>query len=383
VLQGIAQQRSAYPPQIRRLMMRRSALVCSMAAVARGCSNFYMNYTNPDYRLSGRSEDMDYNAADLIHSFPRGRVATPPNSTSWTAMYGFVGFCGPTDPFVDDPRDNVYEGLNERGLSCGSLTMFGTKYAEHPGEDPARNLYAPFMCRWVLENFATVEEAQAALAGMHVFARPGTITEHLYLADENRHGLVVEFIDGQIQLTLDLNDGGKTGLGIFTNSPPFAWQLEDIKHFEWKRSRDASAVAIPGGFYPDDRFQRVYLFRQAIEHGAQPSSYREAVARVVSILNTVALPPGGIPGTSGLGDHSKWQVVRDHKNRRIFWRALDSPSLQLIDLTKLNFEPGSPVTTLSTEIPNLPWYRDVTNEMRSEHEKSNQQVSNLFTVVYS
>jgi len=259
--------------------------------------------------------------------------------------------------------------------------MFGTKYAEHPGDDPARNLYAPFMCRWVLENFATVEEAQATLAGMHVFAQPGTITEHFYLADENGHGLVVEFIDGQIQLTLDLNDGGKTGLGIFTNAPPFAWQLENIKHFEWKRSRDASAVAIPCGFYTDERFLRVYLFRQAIEGGAQPSSYREAVARVVSILNTVALPPGGLPGTSVLKDHSKWQVVRDHKNRRVFWRATDSPSLQLIDLKKLRFEPGSPVTMLSTEIPDLPWYSDVTNQMSSQLEKPEQQVSNLPTMV--
>eukprot|EP00443_Scrippsiella_acuminata_P048668 CAMPEP_0115196876 /NCGR_PEP_ID=MMETSP0270-20121206/15310_1 /TAXON_ID=71861 /ORGANISM="Scrippsiella trochoidea, Strain CCMP3099" /LENGTH=361 /DNA_ID=CAMNT_0002610219 /DNA_START=72 /DNA_END=1157 /DNA_ORIENTATION=- len=356
--------------------MRHIVLLSSMAAGASACSNFYMNYTNPDYRLSGRSEDMAYMAADVIHSFPRGRVASPPNSTTWTAKYGFVGFCGPQDPFVDDPKDNIYDGLNEMGLSCSSLTMFGTKYAKHPGADPTRNLYAPFMCRWVLENFATVEEAKATLAGMHVFARPGGMKEHFYLADEHRHGLVVEFMDGKVQLTLDMNDGGKTGLGIFTNSPPFGWQLQAIKHFEWKRSLAKSSVAIPGTFYPDDRFLRMYLFREAIESGAQPMSYREAVARVVSILNTVAVPPGGLSGTGGLGDHSKWQVVRDHKNRKVYWRALDSPSLQLIDLKKLAFAPGSPVTTLSSEIPDTVWYRDVTSQMISKFEHSQQHASN-------
>merc|ERR1712150_23440 len=108
---------------------------------------------------------------------------------------------------------------------------------------------------------------------------------------------------------------------------------------------------------------RMHILKSAIEARAKPTTQREAVNRAVSVLNSVWVPPGAPPATDAWGDHTKWQVVRDHKNRKVFFRALDSPSLQHIDLQKLNFEPGAPITTLSTELPSvIPWYQDVSNQ---------------------
>mmetsp|Transcript_48796 Transcript_48796/g.139604 ORF Transcript_48796/g.139604 Transcript_48796/m.139604 type:complete len:366 (-) Transcript_48796:252-1349(-) len=358
-------------------MPRRGALIlCSLPVVASGCTNFYMNFTNSDYRLAGRSEDMSDFIPDLIHSFPRNRTANPPNSMTWVARYGFLGFCGARDPFVQDPMDNVYEGFNEVGLSCSSLTMIGTRYPEQPNASTTRNLNAPFMCRWVMENFATVDDAKTALADVHVFARPHGMSEHFYLADEHGHGLAVEWVDGEMQLTLDYNDG-TSGFGIMTNAPPFKWQVQNAHMFDWKRQRPASAVPLPGGFYPDDRFLRVHALKTAIESTAQPRTYREAVSRVVSILNTVDVPPAA-PASDHEGDHTKWQVVRDHKNRRVFWRACDTPSWQLINVKALALEAGSAVSTLSTELPaGVPWYRDLTSEMSPKLEQPRKHASNL------
>ena len=41
--------------------------------------------------------------------------------------------------------------------------------------------------------------------------------------------------EGKQQLYLDLNDG-QTGFGVTTNEPTFDWHLENIRHYEWKRT---------------------------------------------------------------------------------------------------------------------------------------------------
>merc|ERR1739849_60303 len=87
-------------------------------------------------------------------------------------------------------------------------------------------------------------------------------------------------------------------------------------------------------------------------------------------LNSVQVPPGAPPATDAWGDHTKWAIVRDHKNRKIFFRSLESPSLQVIDLQKLNLQMGAAVATLSTSLrSDIPWYNDVTNHLTSGQER--------------
>jgi penicillin V acylase-like amidase (Ntn superfamily) len=305
-------------------------------------------------------------AVDMIHVFPRGRTANPPNSITWVAKYGFVGICGNPDPFVQDAKDNVYDGLNEAGLSCASLSIDGTgSQYPPPTADPQGNLAAPFFCRFVLENFANVEEVKLGLAGLSVYrsADWASMQEHFYMTDDDGRNLAVEFVNGQMAVHLDLNDA-ETGFGILTNAPTFPWQVETIKHYNWKVGRGNPAIAIPGGFYPDDRFLRVHILRSAIEERWQPTTYRQAVALTISVLNAVAVPPGSPPSVDYKFDHTKWQWVRDHKNRRVYYRACNSPSFQMIDLKKLSLTAGGEVTSLGTEVEaDDKWYRDVTSNV--------------------
>lgn len=64
--------------------------------------------------------------------------------------------------------------------------------------------------------------------------------------------LIVEVVGGQQRVYLDTNDG-VTGFGIMTNEPTFDWHLENIKHYQWKRTLARQAVSVPGNFYPDER----------------------------------------------------------------------------------------------------------------------------------
>lgn len=342
--------------------MMQAFILALQVIAAYTCTSFTMKYSNSDYRISGRSEDMGDNTVDMIHVFPRGRNATPPESITWVAKYGFVGICGNPDPFVKDYKDNVYDGLNEVGLSCASLSIAGTKYPP-PTSDPKGNLAAPFFCRFVLENFANIQEVASALNGLTVYGSSdwSGMSEHFYITDEDGQNLVVEFLNGQMSVYNDLNDA-ESGFGILTNAPNFPWQVENIKHYHWKIARGNPAIAIPGGFYPDDRQLRVHILRSAIEDRHQPTTYRQAVTLAISVLNLVAVPPGSPPAVDARYDHTKWQWVRDHRNRKVYYRACNSPSFQMIDLKQLNLNAGGTVTSLGTEVESdSDWYRDVTS----------------------
>merc|ERR1712232_27811 len=146
---------------------------------------------------------------------------------------------------------------------------------------------------------------------------------HFSVRDAMGQGVVIEFMDGEMQLYDDHNDKGKTGFGIMTNEPRFPWQVEAVRHLQWKQQLARSAVTMPGTWYPDARFQRIYLVKSGMP---TPKTYEEAMMQAVHTLNTITVPMGDQIGTDsgkgeGLGDHTQWGVVYDHKKRTIYWRS--------------------------------------------------------------
>jgi len=265
-------------------------------------------------------------------------------------------------------RDVVSEGMNEAGLTCSFLTLQNSSFQPYNWMHPQRNIMSYSLCKWVLENFASVDDVQVALPKMNVFLDTAV---HFAIQDVGKKILVAEFLNKEQLLHEDLNDGRDT-FGIMTNEPRFEWQLQNVKHLEWKRTLARSAVAVPGNWYPDERFLRVHLVKQAIEKTKQPATYREAVARTVAVLNTVTVPMGDIPGTDssaasggeGLGDHTQWGLIRDHLNKEIYLRSETNPSFRRIQLAELQLGEGEPVTTM--EIEQDPWFLDVSKAFTSE-----------------
>ena len=54
-------------------------------------------------------------------------------------------------------------------------------------------------------------------------------------------------------------------VGVFTNEPTFDWHQQNIEHYEWKRTLARQAVAIPGNFYPEERFLRVHMVKTGMQ----------------------------------------------------------------------------------------------------------------------
>jgi penicillin V acylase-like amidase (Ntn superfamily) len=147
---------------------------------------------------------------------------------------------------------------------------------------------------------------------------------------------VVEFVDSAMRVHTDLNDDGETGYGIMTNEPEFEYQLTNIKHLQWKRGLARQSVSVPGSWYPEERFMRIYMVKSGME---APTSYSQAIMQAVHVLNTITVPMGNQFGTDsgaksgeGSGDHTLYGVVYDHLGKKLYWRTTNNQNLQKLDL---------------------------------------------------
>ena len=100
-----------------------AALVLESAV---GCSDFYMNFTDPAFKLSGRTMDLGSSSNWTITTWPAGTSYTdyaPEGfiANQWKSIYNTVGISG---NWFGDDRYGFYslfgDSMNDQGLSCAS-----------------------------------------------------------------------------------------------------------------------------------------------------------------------------------------------------------------------------------------------------------------------
>jgi len=243
------------------------------------------------------------------------------------------------------------------------------KHTKHPKKDPSQvNINADQFCEWALAGFSSAEDLHRAMKNVTIIKALVIPDQHFIVRDAKGVSLVAEFLEGKTHAYLDYNDDGKTGFGITTNEPPLEFHITNVKHFQWKRSCARSAVGIPGAFYPDDRFLRIFMFREGM---SEPKSYKEAVLQAVHILNSVTLPVGLQYGTDA-GDSPNpkksgkdyeitlYGVIYDHLNKTLYWRTNQNQSLQRLRISDLDLKKGAKSRSIHSE-NDLPWFLDVSN----------------------
>lgn len=330
------------------------AMVCLQRSMA--CSNFAMQNS---FGISVRTMDL----GDIV-------------GLSWTILavpakdskHGFLGFAA---TLAGIPNDNwLFAGINDAGLSCDAQTLLGTEYPNISFDAPDA-LDALHLCRWALESFGNLHDLEVGLQRSK-FTRPkgpeaffGGL--HWVLRDAHQ-GIVVEFLDGQLKTYRDPNDG-ESGFGIMTNEPSYQWHLQAVKHLQWKESLARTAVSMPGSWYPDERFQRIFLVKRGMP---KPTDYQEAMMQAVHVLNTVTVPMGLQLGTDsgkhsgeGTSDHTQWGVIYDHVNRLVYWRHSRNQNLQRLDLQKLLALGQRKSLKVDAE---LPWFNDATDALQPQDE---------------
>ena len=167
------------------------------------------------------------------------------------------------------------DGMNEKGLAVGAF-YFPTfaKYTEVTKENRDKALSPADFPNWVLTQFATVGEVQAAIeAGQAVIVPtvldgwgPVAPPFHYVAYDKTGASIAIEPVDGKLKVT-------RNPLGVFTNSPTFDWHLTNLRNYIALNPRNVPPVeleglklqafgqgsgmlGLPGDFTPPSRFVR-------------------------------------------------------------------------------------------------------------------------------
>ncbi len=292
------------------------------APAAEACTRFVYLGAG-DQIVTARSMDWKTDVGTNLWVFPRGMKRsgeTGPNSIRWTSKYGSVIASGYDISTTD--------GMNEAGLVANVLWLVESSYPKYDGKAPGLSIAA--WAQYALDNFATVQEAVAALA-----KEPFTIvtddvpgesrlaTLHLSLSDASGDSAIVEYIDGRQVIH------HSRSYQVMTNSPIFEKQLAMEEY--WKQI--GGTVMLPGTNRASDRFARASFYVNALP---KSENAVETIASVFSVIRNVSVPYGiATPDQPNISS-TRWRTVADHKRKLYFFESALTPNIFWVDLAKLD-----------------------------------------------
>ena len=212
------------------LMKTRLPIVLGVAALAflptesPACTRAV--YLGPEgMTVTGRTMDWREDPLTNLYIFPRGtarRGANTDNTVFWTSKYGTLSAAGYDIGITD--------GMNEAGLVANLLFLPESVY-ERPGDTrPVMGL--SIWTQYVLDNFATVDEAVAELSKekfrIDAPDLPNGVKSRLHLAisDASGDSAIFEYVDGR----LSVHHGRE--YQVMTNSPFYDRQLAILDYWQ-------------------------------------------------------------------------------------------------------------------------------------------------------
>jgi len=285
--------------------------------------------------LTGRTMDFSMEIPANQWVFPRGMKRNGEvgkNSIEWVSRYGSLA--------VSSWDISTTDGMNEKGLVANMLWLVESKYPEFEKDGDRKGMAISLWAQYMLDNFATVSEAVAAMekATFAVVTDfiPGTdkfTTVHLSISDATGDNAIFEYIEGRLVIHHD------PSYTVMTNDPTYDKQLAIAKYWE----NIPGKVFLPGSVTAPDRFVRASYYIRAIP---QTDNTRVAVAGVFSVIRNTSVPYGyeveGFPNLST----TRWRAVADHKNLVYYFETALTPNAFWVDLKKVDFSETAQVRKL-------------------------------------
>lgn len=274
--------------------------------------------------ITARSMDWKSDIGTNLWIFPRGMKRSGeagPNSIQWQSKYGSIIASGYDIATTD--------GMNEKGLVANVLWLVESSYPIYDGSTPGLSISA--WAQYVLDNYATVQEAVEALAQqpftLVTDKLPGEdrrATLHLSLSDASGDSAIVEYIDGKQVIHHDRS------YQVMTNSPTFDQQL--ALNTYW--AQIGGLNMLPGTNRAADRFARASFYVNAIPKTDNPV---DALASALSIIRNVSVPYGvSTPDQPNISS-TRWRTLADHKNQLYFFESALAPNVFWVDLKQIDF----------------------------------------------
>ncbi|NIF85461.1 linear amide C-N hydrolase [Comamonas sp. Tr-654] len=300
--------------------------VSGLAAVSSSwaCTRLVFQGAN-GHVITARSMDWKSDIVSNLWVLPRGMQRTGetgPNTVRWTSRYGSVITSGYDISTTD--------GVNEAGLNANLLWLVESQYPSF-GAKSKPGLSIAAWAQYVLDNFATVQQAVAALSEEPFTLVSDTMpgenrltTVHLSISDASGDSAIVEYIGGK-----QVIHHGRQ-YQVMTNSPTFDQQL--ALNTYWKQI--GGTTMLPGTNRAADRFARASFYVNAIPKDQSPN---KALASVFSVIRNASVPYGlNTPEEPNISS-TRWRTVFDHERKLYFFESALTPNTFWVDLKALDF----------------------------------------------
>ncbi|RJL18389.1 linear amide C-N hydrolase [Pectobacterium polaris] len=319
------------------------------SAVSLACTRFvYKDLQNPDYPITARSMDWADDTETNLWIFPRELKrsgAAGQHSLEWTSKYGSV-IASAFDSNAN--MASTTDGVNEKGLAANVLWLAESEYPKTAPTAQKPGLSVAAWAQYVLDNFATVDEAVKALQEEKFTLvtkklplpnnKDGEATLHLSLSDSSGDSAIIEYIDGKQVIHHDKK------YQVMTNSPTFDKQLALNAYWD----QIGGNVMLPGTNRAADRFVRASFYVKNVDPNRlipgvaeknQIEKDKADLAAAFSIIRNASVPYGySLPGMPNIAS-TRWRTVVDHKSLQYFFESAVSPNIFWVDLNKIDFAP--------------------------------------------
>ena len=347
------------------------------------CTNFLLavpqnpGSATPQMYVSARCLELTGALATSIYLVPAKQtfpLVAADQSTPWVGTYGFIGLADP-NALLTFPC--FMDGMNEVGLSFAALWLPGTQYPSS-GSTPMLDFYD--LGAWVLSSYATVQELeQQGLSTISIVGpgpspcQLGYLPLHFIATDPTGASLVLEFINGSMNVYAPDYDNGATADGVLTNAPTYDWQRANLANYANLTVEGAGTtvsgppgppvgsglLGLPGDPMSASRFVKAATFRQGFgllppdgtgwlptpKDAGATASAQTIVNVAMQMVQMIQATPYGTalitPKTAGtpptVGDWTQWAVVRDHTNLMFYFSSAFNSTLCAVDLNSLDF----------------------------------------------
>lgn len=285
-------------------------------------------YEGPENMIAtGRTMDWKEDPLTNLYIFPRGierKGATSAETIEWVSKYGSVVAAG--------YDIGICDGINEKGLVANLLFLPESIYELENDVRPVMGL--SIWTQYVLDNFATVEEAVKVLSQdsfqLDAPDLPNGVKSRLHLAisDSTGNSAIIEYLDGNVTIY-----EGKQ-YQVLTNSPAYNLQLAVNDY--WKQVGGLNML--PGTNRSSDRFARASFYINAV---AQTADSEIAIPTVFSVIRNVSVPYGISTPNSPHISSTRWRSVCDQKNLVYYFEKTVPMAVMHVNLKEIDFSKGS------------------------------------------
>ena len=221
------------------------------------------------------------------------------NLATWTSRYGSI-------TFNQYGRDIAFSGMNETGLVVSELWLNETRY---PAEDSRASLSVDQYVQYILDNFSSVDQIIASDSLIRLRPTTNDFTKiHFIAVDSSGKSAVIEFIHGKMVY----HTGDDMPVKALTNN-----------------TYDASLAYLKSGEIPspgdNSSLSRFYRASTGAMH-FNPGTSGPFIDYAFHILQRVAQ-----------GNRTKYSMVFDIKNRKVYFNTLANQNIQYFDFGRFDF----------------------------------------------